>query len=1257
MLILCVVCFLMPFAGRGARLSVESMSNNVADWLPAEYEETQDLREFRKYFVGDQFVIVSGPWCREGNQVYTNFIRKLREESLEHEELLRETRRDEEIRAHQTGDELGLLYTGNYHETWGENREKWLLGADGQWYFIKREGDLFRWKGQNNIVQGIQLWAKRQIHGRNVADGEYIDTFGERPNDAKGIENEFYANPEKLCARPFKSITTGPDIFDKMAGENGTRRIGLFDEDDASSFATKIKTHQLLTGTLFGPTPEPDFGWTFESLLQHVDNPHLSQLKSSDLYRERFDTFVQLELEQNFEKEFDKLLACDAESQLEMWYRMWDALELEAPPRQTCIIVTINSPVVRELDRVVGRPLLGKARGRILELATGECGISTENLHIGGPPADNVAIDEEGTITLLRLVNLSMLIGIGLAYASFRSIKITMMIFFVGGTAAITSLSFVWFGGSTLDAILMSMPSLVYVLGLSGAVHVVNYYRDACMESGPKTAPEVALKYGWFPCTLAALTTAIGLISLYTSNLVPIQKFGLFSAIATLATVVLLFTYLPSALTIWPPGFSRRESDEPEKPSQLSESVTAVWLRIGEFVIRNHAVVVVLSLILMGIFAFGISKVRTSVHLLKLFDSDAKILQDYRWLEDKLGKLVPMELVVCVEEEAQKEPYLKKEKARHAIRVAENKEAGLEPPEFSYDKLDYDMRFSLLERMELSHRVRKYLERYFGPTELNIVGPGLSTDVFVPIEGLEQISSGSSLENKFFSQRKFIEDQLKDKRGEMLTEDYLAVIGVTNNDPLEALADNTNPNRSGREMWRISLRLAALNDIDYGDFVNNLKVVVEPIMKAYEYRSKILQTLQGSLQDDALIKGRVLVLGRKPSRLEAEQNKKIVAIENVMASIDQTYIFASTLKDLLENRGFTGLPKSKRPYREKILSWGDPTVIEMMQKTQEQFAQDVQKFDCVVLLEDHPVFDVDLIESNAKAFIDGRDHHFEINTKTNLPLPGNMTAMQRMKASEDLQIGTIYTGIIPIVYKSQNQLLVSLRNSIGLAFVLIAFVMMLLLRNWRERIHPTNALNFSGGLISMIPNIFPIIIVFGAMGLMDIAVDIGSMMTASVAMGVAVDDTIHFLNWYRKGLANGVSRLDSIRLAYRRVATAMTQTTLIGGFGLSAFALSTFTPTQRFGVLMLFMLAAALIGDLILLPAILASPLGRFFGKVHEKPNEQSSDDGEPEQRIRVISEFDEDEDDDSEEDLPDIHPGSLSHLKPPPNKQDGSVG
>jgi len=215
-------------------------------------------------------------------------------------------------------------------------------------------------------------------------------------------------------------------------------------------------------------------------------------------------------------------------------------------------------------------------------------------------------------------------------------------------------------------------------------------------------------------------------------------------------------------------------------------------------------------------------------------------------------------------------------------------------------------------------------------------------------------------------------------------------------------------------------------------------------------------------------------------------------------------------------------------------------------------------------------------------FVDARGHVFD---------PHSNTAKTAREKEDSIHV--IYTGLVPIVYKAQRTLLISLVESIGWAFVMIAVVMMIVLRN--GRIRPTNLVNVRAGMLSMIPNVFPIVLIFGAMGHRHILVDIGTMMTASVAMGVAVDDTIHFLTWFRDGISRGLPRNEAIIEAYRRCAAAMTQTTLIGGFGLAVFALSTFTPTQYFGVMMLTLLGAALIGDLIFLPALLAGPLGRYF--------------------------------------------------------------
>ena len=91
------------------------------------------------------------------------------------------------------------------------------------------------------------------------------------------------------------------------------------------------------------------------------------------------------------------------------------------------------------------------------------------------------------------------------------------------------------------------------------------------------------------------------------------------------------------------------------------------------------------------------------------------------------------------------------------------------------------------------------------------------------------------------------------------------------------------------------------------------------------------------------------------------------------------------------------------------------------------------------------------------------------------------------------------------------------------------------------------------------PNMFPIVVVFGALGWLGIKVDIGIMMTASVALGVAVDDTIHFVWWFRHGIREGMDRRAATLYAYERCGTAMTQTTIIAGLGLAVFATSTFT--------------------------------------------------------------------------------------------------
>lgn len=138
----------------------------------------------------------------------------------------------------------------------------------------------------------------------------------------------------------------------------------------------------------------------------------------------------------------------------------------------------------------------------------------------------------------------------------------------------------------------------------------------------------------------------------------------------------------------------------------------------------------------------------------------------------------------------------------------------------------------------------------------------------------------------------------------------------------------------------------------------------------------------------------------------------------------------------------------------------------------------------------------------------------------------------------------------------------------------------------------------------MLPNVWPIAVVFGLMGWARIALDIGTMMTASVAMGVCVDDTVHFANWFRRATRLGLDRPQAVVLAYENSAGAIYQSTVIVALGLAIFSLSEFMPTLCFGYLMSILLFFGLVADLVLSPAMLSGPIGKYFTRNCQPPEE-----------------------------------------------------
>jgi diguanylate cyclase (GGDEF)-like protein len=125
------------------------------------------------------------------------------------------------------------------------------------------------------------------------------------------------------------------------------------------------------------------------------------------------------------------------------------------------------------------------------------------------------------------------------------------------------------------------------------------------------------------------------------------------------------------------------------------------------------------------------------------------------------------------------------------------------------------------------------------------------------------------------------------------------------------------------------------------------------------------------------------------------------------------------------------------------------------------------------------------------------------------------------------------------------------------------------------------------GLIAIVPNIFPIIINFGIMGWLGIELSMATSLIASIAIGLAVDDTIHYLFRYNREFKKDLDDKRAFRDTLKQVGRPIIFTTITICVGFSILLFSSFKLTAVFGIMMTITVLSALVGDLILLPSLM----------------------------------------------------------------------
>ena len=620
---------------------------------------------------------------------------------------------------------------------------------------------------------------------------------------------------------------------------------------------------------------------------------------------------------------------------------------LVGPDGQTTIAVVTFTPAgLRDRREVVATIRSGLAES---------CHAPRAAQHFAGPVIDGLSVDEASNDSLNRFAIPSAIVVFLVCWGWLRWLPGALLVTGVSLYCEALTLALIYWCGGEMTALLIVLPPLVQVVTASGGIHLINYYLVAAKDYDAETAAWGAVKIGWLPCTLSALTNAIGLASLAVSQLVPVRMFGVYGALGVILTFCAVMTFIPGVLSIWKPkGITRAASVNLE--TGVFEGTNRFWTWFSRQIARHHAAIIGASVVAMVVLGWGIRGLGTSVHVRTLFGGDSRIVGDYAWIEQHVGALVPLEIVV---------------------------EFG---PRCALPQAD---RYALVSRIQGQLQQAEHIK-----------GTVSSANLMPDLSDLSQSDPAET--------SKLLDAILTEARTYFVAHRYLS-------------------ESKERQQWRVTAYISALEEIDYADMLSAI-------------------------------------------------NRRLAAA----------------------------------------------------------------------------------------------------NGDAQLP------------AGVSLHV----TGVMPLVHQIQRALMQDLFVSFLSAFAVIFIIMTVVQAGvWTA-------------VVSMIPNGFPTILLFGLLGWLKWPLDIGSVMTASVALGIAVDDVLHFLAFYRRGLARGLSREEAVHATFQQCGFAMFVSSLVCGLGPVVFYFSDFLPASRFAWMMLLLLTVAVAGDMILLPALVVSPLGRLFERQYRQPTE-----------------------------------------------------
>lgn len=813
--------------------------------------------------------------------------------------------------------------------------------------------------------------------------------------------------------------------------------------------------------------------------------------------------------------------------------------------------------VIVRLKENADKLAIGRRMREIVEATRGD-----EKIYYGGIPFQMIFLTDIIQSDLGKLIPLVILLVMGILFMSFRSPRGVLL------PLSCVLMSTIWVLGITsllkipLTIASDAMPVLLVAVGSAYGIHMLSRYNEVVRPGDNKIQGiREALSEVGFPIFLAGVTTLIGFLTFLSSNLNPIREFGVFTALGVGFAMIISVTFLPAVLSHLKVKRTRRRSEKMEH-----EWSTRMMDKLGGFVLRNAKLIIACCAAVVLFSLFMVTRLSREVNMIDYFKKSSEIRQAEEMMEERLGGSIPVQIVVKGD---LKNPFVLKE----MIRFEKFLEAqpDIRNPQSIAD-LICEMNWVVNGHRTIPETREGVANLWFFIEGNEVLNQLIADDA---MEALIQAKLGTVNTKQVIALVNQVEGYINQ---ELRTDLVELRISLASSDFAAELAKERMERILSKIDWDIRKRDLAWNP-------HNAELRESLFTASYPD--------SGGFEDDLID----AIEKKVGDYLRAESADIQVESEKVIPSI------IADIGDALR------LGKSGERFAgAKTPEWGETDIVAILKKNipQTLYADDPQAVDYAAekivaiikdgknwarvngLIQQIKAFLPGSLANNEKFLSDLRDDVWEINEEwtavsgskyanPNLPDNTNVENLTKLSAQQT-GMPIIYNDLDRQIMKSQA---FSLSFAILLVFLLLAFRLKSLI----------------GGLISITPIILTILINFTIMAIFGIPLDVVTVLIGSVAVGIGIDYTIHFIIRFKVEHARSKTELEALDKTLESTGKTIVINALSVMMGFLVLVLGNVVPMQRFGYLIALTMIISATASLTVLPALLLVTRPGFIGR------------------------------------------------------------